>query len=174
MPDGSFFSVTGRGYSNHRRTGTGYDVNTLTWLLTGVGSPSGIKNASVFFATSSYSRSVGEDVLGHFEAPVRKWVIGASVAASLVELKASPNLTGLDFVPFMWSLGAYFHPKVIRHTFEFIDHTTRIPRCMNLWDHSNFRALRHLRFLTYPMLESCARYFKQLTQGSLLTEQVLM
>ena len=137
LPSGVFFSVTGRGYLKHRCSGKGYDVNNVINLLTGAGPRARqVTSAAAFLATSKYARAVPPEVLAQWRAPSRSFRIGLSVNAMVKALRDDPALGGRvgEMVPFLWSMGAYFHPNVVRHTVDLLNYTARTKsKCKNLW-----------------------------------------
>ena len=87
------------------------------------------------------------------------------------DLQSDAGLTNKDFVPFLWSMGAYFAPRIIGETVDFINLTKNTRGCTNLWQHESFAAVRHLRVLPMSMIRFIARKLKPLTSGSVLTNQ---
>jgi hypothetical protein len=175
MPSGAFFSVTGRGYLKHRCRGSGFDINVVIWLLTGLGPPptSSIKNTASFLATSSYCDSLSDDTARQWQlTPISQWKIGAPISSVVAQMRSDPFLAqNFEFVPFLWSMGGYFHPEVVGHTVEFIRHTRSTPGVKNLWTHHHFRALSHLRLFSSSALCYLAQCLRPLTVGSSLTDQ---
>ena len=113
-----------------------------------------------------------EEVRQWWIAPPRRWHIGAPIAAMVDQLRSEPLLgQELDFVPFLWSLGGYFHPDVVTHTIEFIKFTSSLSKAKDLWTHHHFRALSHLRFLNSSALRYISQCLRSLTVGSSLTDQ---
>jgi len=171
MPTGCFYSVTGRAYLKHRICGTGYDVNAVIFLLTGADqcpSPP-LASAASFLATSSYLPPL--EVLKQFREPMTVFHIGRDLGTTLRDLQSDSNLADKDFVPFLWSMGAYFVPRVIRETIDFLNLTQRTPGCPNLWKHETFEAVGHLRLLPISAMKFMSRKLKPLTGGSVLTNQ---
>lgn len=89
LPDGNYFTVTGRGYLSSRLSGRSYGaLHAVLWCLTGWGLEPGIvrqKSSAVFFATSSYAQNVPEEVLAQWKAPAETWLIGAPVETMVSE-----------------------------------------------------------------------------------------
>ena len=171
MPTGCFFSVTGRAYLKHRLCGVGYDVNSVIFLLTGADqcpSPP-LASAASFLATSSYEPPL--EVLQQFRDPTVSFHVGRDLGTMLRDLQSDSNLADQDFVPFLWSMGAYFVPRVIRETIEFLNLTQRTPGCPSLWEHETFAAVGHLRLLPISVMKFMSRKLKPLTGGSVLTNQ---
>jgi len=190
LPDGSFFSVTGRGYSKQKTSGTGHDLNGVIYLLTGrrTSGASGMamfKTATLFLASSAYLRRVSQAVLTQCRHPRPQWLIGPPLRDMVREMKRDERLHAnrgpssreqkdTGFVPFVWSMGAYFHPHTLRHTYNYLEHTRVQHNVKNLWDHPNFRVLSFgASFMGKKTLTLGAKALSFVSRGSQLTDQIV-
>jgi hypothetical protein len=185
MPSGDYFTVTGRGYLKQRMIGRGCDINVVIFLLTGASealhtcpkadvTPPPLRSAAAFLATSNYRHTFPPTVLTQWKTPTRlSWRIGTSVNDFIRELKEDYGLSGLEFVPFLWSSGLYFHPECISFTVDFLNETAATPGCQNLWKHSTFKSVRHLQLLSPTSQQFIAGRLSSLTSGSSLVGQTV-
>jgi hypothetical protein len=86
--------------------GFGFDINSLIYLLTGIGkADDSTKSASSFMATSTkYMLNMPKDLINFYRVPRVAWHVGTGPNRMVSFIESMEQLQGdvCEFVPYLW------------------------------------------------------------------------